>query len=185
MCFVFPNSSCFRPLRCCAEQRGMATNWGPRGADLGVGPLTWRSIFFAEDPLPAAPGPGEAQRGPKRAPTVLTSWGKPKHIPSGLYSRLQSFRNFWICPKSVWICSRLFWAPQGPGMAPTCGPGDQLLNAEVSSKSGQWRPDWWQKCVLRKSQQPIILGASYSDRMVPSVFPFAQNKKEKRQDEEQ
>ena len=51
-------------------------------------------------------------------------------------------------------------------MGPTCAPGGQLSNAEVSSKSGQWRPDWWQKCVLKQSQESIIARANYSNRRV-------------------
>ena len=43
-------------------------------------------------------------------------------------------------------------------MGPKCGPGDQLSNPKVSSKSGQWRPDWWQKSVLEKSRfAPVTL----------------------------
>ena len=57
-------------------------------------------------------------------------------------------------------------------MGPKCGPGDRLSNAEVSSKSGQWRPDWWQKCVLKKTQEPTILGANYSNRKVTAQHTF-------------
>ena len=56
-----------------------------------------------------------------------------------------------------------FWAPQGPGVGPKCAPGGRLSNPEVSSESGQWRPDWWQKRVLKKSQEPTIVGANYSN----------------------
>ena len=35
------------------------------------------------------------------------------------------------------------FAPLGARMDPKCVPGEQLSNAEVSSKFGQWRPDWW------------------------------------------
>ena len=58
------------------------------------------------------------------------------------------------------------WAPPGAETFPKSGPKDQLSNAEVSSESGHWRPDWWQKCVLRKSQKPVIVGAKYSKRRV-------------------
>ena len=44
-------------------------------------------------------------------------------------------------------------------MAPICAPGDQLSNPKASSKSGQWRPDRWRKYVLKKSQEPPIVGA--------------------------
>ena len=40
-------------------------------------------------------------------------------------------------------------APPGAETLPNCGPKDRLLNAEVSSKSGQWRPDSWQKSTSR------------------------------------
>ena len=49
-------------------------------------------------------------------------------------------------------------------MGSKCAPGDQLLNAEVSSKSGQWRPDWWQEYALTKSQEPTRVAASDSNR---------------------
>ena len=51
-------------------------------------------------------------------------------------------------PKGFCFLWRL--GPLWLGMAPKCGPRDQLLNAEVSSKSGQWRLDWWRKCVLEQ-----------------------------------
>ena len=60
----------------------------------------------------------------------------------------------------------MFWAPLGPGMGPKCAPGDQLSNPRVSSKSGQLRPDWWQTYGMKKSQEPAIVGASYSNRGV-------------------
>ena len=60
----------------------------------------------------------------------------------------------------------VFLVPLGPGMAPKCGPGDRLSNRKVSSKSGQWRPDSWQKYVLNKSQMPTIVGANYTNRKV-------------------
>ena len=34
--------------------------------------------------------------------------------------------------------------PPGPRIGSSCSPRDQLSIPEVSSKSGQWRPDWWQ-----------------------------------------
>ena len=67
-----------------------------------------------------------------------------------------------------------FGPPQGPGLGPKCAPGGRLSNAEVSSKSGQWRPDWWQKCVLKKSQEPTIVGANYSNRRVKFGVPKKQ-----------
>ena len=54
----------------------------------------------------------------------------------------------------------VFFVGGGAGMGPKGAPGDQLSNAGVSSKSGQWRPDWWRKCVLEKSlclQPPVGL----------------------------
>ena len=46
------------------------------------------------------------------------------------------------------ILSLVFLGPLGPEWG---GPNDQLLNAEVPSKSGQWRPDWRRKNMLEKS----------------------------------
>ena len=70
------------------------------------------------------------------------------------------------------FASGFCWAPQGPGTGPKCAPKeDQLSNAEVSSKSGQWRPDWWRKYVLKKSQEPCMFGAKYSNLGV-SFYPY-------------
>ena len=77
------------------------------------------------------------------------------------------FQNSSSFPKRVWTCLGFFWARQGPGMGPKCGPGGQLSNAGVSSESGQWRPDWWQKHVLKKTQEPTIVGANYTSLGVP------------------
>ena len=60
-----------------------------------------------------------------------------------------------------------FFAPQGPGMGPKCGPGGRPSNVEVSSESSPWRPDWWQKHVLKKTQEPTIVGANYTSLGVP------------------
>ena len=61
------------------------------------------------------------------------------------------------------------WPLLGPGMGPKCAPGGQLSNPEVSSESGHWRPDWWQKYVFKTSQEPTIVGANYSNRRVPGT----------------
>ena len=89
-------------------------------------------------------------------------------IPPGLNAWLQNPRNFRIFPNSFWSFSGFFWAPQGPGTGPKCAPESQLSNPEVSSESGHWRPDWWRKYVLKKSQEPCIFGARYSNPGVES-----------------
>ena len=81
-------------------------------------------------------------------------------VAPGLNTWLQNSRNFRIFPKSFWIFSGFFGAPQGPGMGPKCAPGGRLSNPEVSSESGQRRPDWWQKYILKKAQEPCILEPS-------------------------
>ena len=87
-------------------------------------------------------------------------------VAPGLNTWLQNSRNFRIFPKSFWIFSGFFGAPQGPGMGPKCAPGGRLSNPEVSSESGQRRPDWWQKYILKKAQEPCIFGAKCSNRRV-------------------
>ena len=46
-----------------------------------------------------------------------------------------------------------FSGPPGAEIWPECGPREQLLNPKISSKSGQWRPDSWQKAVKETKPQ--------------------------------
>ena len=43
------------------------------------------------------------------------------------------------------------FVPPRAQKGPKCSLKDQLLHAEVPSKSGQWRPDWRRKNMLEKS----------------------------------
>merc|ERR1711973_854525 len=91
-------------------------------------------------------------------------------VPSSLTSWHQRGCKNTELPKTVFGFLLVFGAPLGPGTGPKCAPGDQLSNPKVSSESGQWRPDWWQKHVLKKSQEPTIVGASYSNRRVHGIL---------------
>ena len=54
--------------------------------------------------------------------------------------------------KSFLVFFGPFWGAPGAEIWPECGPRDQLSNPNVSSKSGQWRPDPWQETFFKNYQ---------------------------------
>ena len=90
-----------------------------------------------------------------------------------VFSQVPGGAKTMIFPESLWTFFCFFLgATQGPGMGPTCAPGGRLSNHKVSSKSGQWRPYWWQKYIWKKSHEPRIFGAKYSNLGVGCFFAW-------------
>ena len=80
------------------QKRKIVTKWVPMGHGFGPRPLNWQS-FFAENPFPATPGPGEAQNFQK---IRTKSCPKTKQKTKIWFSTLGACRTL---PRSrAWSC---------------------------------------------------------------------------------
>ena len=85
--------------------------------------------------------PGGAQQGPQVGAPTMQKWLKQERSSLCVRDFSKSFLCFFVP----------FLGPPGAEIWPKCGPRDQLSNHKVSSKSGQWRPDSWQKTAFKTS----------------------------------